>query len=88
VTDTTATAKVVHTCNPRQPGKPLPFGKRDPKGKCPRCAELDAGAEPRAWHGKPAANEDSLRAAEIAAHFRSAKHRNGGCGPVCTFGDW
>jgi hypothetical protein len=22
------------------------------------------------------------------AHFASQTHRSGGCGPVCTFGEW
>lgn len=24
----------------------------------------------------------------VKAHFESDKHKSGGCGPVCTFGDW
>jgi hypothetical protein len=78
--------KTVHTCNPASPGKPLPFGKRDPHGKCPRCAELDAGAEPRTWSTAP--QQTGPSDAELRQHFASAKHRTGGCGVVCTFGDW
>jgi hypothetical protein len=25
---------------------------------------------------------------EIKEHFASAKHLSGGCGSVCTFGEW
>lgn len=55
-----------HTCNPRQPGKPLPFGKRDPLSQCPRCRQLDAGAAPRS---APAWVEDRQRAARDAAAY-------------------
>ena len=55
---------------------------------CPRCAELAAGAEPVQWKGNRAAQDDQRRCAEILAHFSSHKHLSGGCGPVCTFGDW
>lgn len=88
MTETPKPAKTVHTCNPANPGRPLPFGKRDPKGECPRCKELDAGAEPRTWAGSVAVQDEALRAQEITAHFASAKHRSGGCGVVCTYGDW
>jgi hypothetical protein len=54
---------------------------------CPRCDELAAGAQPRAWR-MSAREEDRRRCAEIAEHFASARHRSGGCGPVCTFGEW
>lgn len=83
---------VRHTCNPRNPGKPLPFGKRDPKGECPRCKQLDDGAEPRTlgWVEAKERREsnDARQARELQAHFASVKHRSGGCGVVCTFGDW
>lgn len=93
MTDTTATAKVVHTCNPRQPGKPLPFGKRDPHGLCPRCAELDAGAEPRTlgWVESKRRQDavDAQTSAAIKAHFApGGPHDLGTCGPVCTAFDW
>lgn len=93
MTDTTATAKVIHNCNPRQPGKPLPFGKRDPKGECPRCAELDAGAEPRTlgWveSKRRQDRDDADRSAAIRAHFAAGgPHDRSACGPVCTAFDW
>lgn len=80
-----------HTCNPAKPGKPLPFGKRDPKGQCLRCRELDAGATPReapAWTSRYRENGGHPTTEELRDHFSSAHHRSGGCGPVCTFGDW
>ena len=54
---------------------------------CCRCAELIAGAAPRKGWNSRAAN-DARQCAEIHAHFSSEKHRSGGCGPVCTFGEW
>lgn len=77
-----------HDCNPSQPGKPLPFGKRAPAGDCPRCDELAAGAKPRTGWGRSRAQQDAARVIDIRAHFASEKHRTGGCGPVCTYGDW
>jgi len=77
-----------HTCNTSQPGKPLPFGKRAQPGQCPRCDELTAGAAPRTGWGVSRAQADTARAADIRAHFASERHRSGGCGSVCTFGDW
>lgn len=68
-----------HTC-----GGPS-FGRLTPG--CPRCDELASGAAPRQWApGKR--DEDRRRCAEIAAHFASERHLGGGCGPVCTFGEW
>lgn len=58
------------------------FGRR--VAGCPRCAELDAGAPAIQW----APRQDLARRLEIAEHFASHKHRSGGCGPVCTFGEW
>ena len=58
---------------------------------CPRCDELAAGAPARqqVWrHRETRAQEDARRSAEIHAHFASDRHRSGGCGPVCTFGEW
>ena len=70
-----------HTC-----GGPA-FGRLTPG--CPRCDELAAGAERvrQPWRGSRQ-REDARRAAEIAEHFASQRHRSGGCGPVCTFGEW
>lgn len=64
------------------------FGRR--VEGCPRCAELDAGAKPIEWRGsaRVKARENARHARELEAHFASDKHRGGGCGPVCTFGDW
>lgn len=68
-----------HTC-----GGPV-FGKKTPG--CPRCEELLAGATPVSWSlGAYRANDQTHRL-EIKAHFESARHRSGGCGVVCTFGD-
>lgn len=66
-----------HTC-----GGPV-FGKRTPG--CPRCEELAAGAEPVRWRRN---DDDAQRVRSLDAHFASERHRSGGCGPVCTFGDW
>lgn len=69
---------------------PQPFGKRKPKGECPRCDELHDGAAPRpGWGGsaRRATSEDARRTEAIRAHFASEKHRRE-CHPVCTFGDW
>jgi len=68
-----------HTC-----GGPA-FGRKTPG--CPRCDELLAGAEPVRW-AMTRKQDDERRAAEIRAHFDGQRHRSGGCGPVCTFGDW
>ena len=56
---------------------------------CPRCDELAAGAPARQqpWR-ETRKQEDARRAAEIHAHFAGERHRSGGCGPVCTFGEW
>lgn len=72
-----------HTC-----GGPV-FGKKTPG--CPRCDELLAGAAPviQAWRSRPTRKqEDEQRCREIRAHFDGQRHRSGGCGPVCTFGEW
>jgi hypothetical protein len=85
-------ARARHTC-----GGPM-FGRLT--AGCPRCDELAAGAEPirQAWResrkcrcGRPAQKgyiAAICRVCEISEHSTSARHRNGGCGPVCTFGDW
>jgi hypothetical protein len=54
---------------------------------CPRCHELKNGHAPIKWKMKPKDHEQS-RSADIKAHFDSHKHRSGGCGPVCTYGEW
>lgn len=67
-----------------QHNHPMVFGRRE--ANCPRCAELAAGAEPIRWHKRE--SDDARRSREIAAHFASAEHRAGKCGPICTFGDY
>lgn len=64
----------------------MTFGRPSRHQACPRCEELKAGAVPRSWavRHRPAARRQD----EIAQHFASAKHRTGGCGPVCTFGEY
>jgi hypothetical protein len=62
------------------------FGRK--VADCPRCAELLAGAEPVRWAGTSGRQEAIRRSADIAGHFASAKHTSGGCGLVCTYGDW
>lgn len=61
------------------------FGRKD--ASCPRCQELMAGAEPVKWANSFKQN-DAARCAEIRSHFASHKHLSGGCGVVCTFGEW
>jgi hypothetical protein len=84
---------VEHTCNPKSPGKPRPYGRRAPQGECPRCDELHAGATPREVpaHLRNAAQQHSgyPSDSERERHFApGGPHRSGACGPVCTFGDW
>ena len=56
--------------------------------QCPRCLELSNGAEPRKGWG-PSRRELDLRVStEIHSHFSSQKHLTGGCGVVCTYGEW
>lgn len=68
-----------HTC-----GGPV-FGHKTPG--CPRCDELLAGAKPVQW-ARSRRQDDAQRSAEVRAHFASHGHLSGGCGPVCTFGEW
>ena len=69
-----------HTC-----GGPI-FGRKTIG--CPRCDELLAGARPVQWAIHRRRAEDAKSVAEIRGHFASHKHLSGGCGVVCTFGDW
>ena len=55
---------------------------------CPRCQELAGGAAPREGWGDRKRRDDLRHAEECRAHFTSYEHRSGGCGPVCTFGQW
>lgn len=66
----------------------MKFGRKD--AQCPRCIELMSGSAPRARFGgrQTFAQRDAQACKEIAAHFTSHKHLSGGCGPVCTFGEW
>ena len=73
-----------HTCN----GGRGPFFGRKTAG-CPRCDELLAGAEPRAWVGTSRAAQDAQRLADLREHYASERHRNNQCGGlICTYGDW
>lgn len=69
-----------HTC-----GGPV-FGRKTTG--CPRCDELLAGAAPVVWNIRSRAQEDAQRVRDTHAHFTGHRHRSGGCGLVCTFGDW
>lgn len=80
-----------HTC-----GGPV-FGKKTPG--CPRCDELLAGAAPVVWRGTedkckhcgrriPSGYFGTCDSCAVTMHHRSERHRSGGCGPVCTFGEW
>lgn len=69
-----------HTCNN---GSGPVFGRRT--AGCPRCDALARGATPRQWYGQR--HTDARRVAEVRQHCASLKHRTGGCGVVCTFGD-
>ena len=55
---------------------------------CPRCQELLSGAAPRAGWGRKVSDFERRQCEEIRDHFSSHRHLSGGCGPVCTFGDW
>ena len=58
------------------------FGRRE--AGCPRCAELNAGAQPVEWAATRRAREERETVAEIRSHKCAAS----GCGPVCTAFDW
>jgi len=62
------------------------FGRYDMA--CSRCRELAAGAPARKGWGPSRAQMDARASAEVAAHFSGARHTSGGCGVVCTFGEW
>lgn len=66
-------------------GCKMAFGKKDQR--CSRCIELMCGAPKRSW--SPSFKQrDAQACREVQAHFDSHKHKSGGCGPVCTFGEW
>lgn len=64
----------------------MAFGRKDPN--CARCRELIAGAAPRQWAISRRRENEARQIREIREHFGSQKHLSGGCGPVCTFGEW
>lgn len=76
-----------HTCNG---GRGPHFGRKT--AGCPRCDELLAGAEPRrGWTHRDrfsGPTTDAERTVDLRAHFAGERHRSGGCGSVCTYGDW
>jgi hypothetical protein len=77
---TKSTTTTKHTC-----GGPA-FGRLT--AGCPRCDELAAGAAPVVQPWRKRESDDARRCREIAEHFAGECHRSGGCGPVCTFGEW
>lgn len=58
------------------------FGRR--VADCPRCAELNNGAEPVVWSISKRAELDRRHIESIRMH----NCKTSGCGPVCTFGDY
>jgi hypothetical protein len=91
-------ALVEHTCT--STGRPLPYGKLAPEGKCERCderrTEKAAGIAARSaptWVERSQRRQETTNGyptrAEHNDHFRpGGPHSSGACGPVCTFGDW
>ncbi len=84
-----------HNCNPRNPGKPLPWGRKAPEGECPRCDELRAGAAPRDAHPaiqavKRKRDQEERTIAEIRAHdcATSGCFRDGLGNFMCTAFQW
>ena len=71
-----------HTCND---GSGPVFGRKT--CGCPRCDELLAGAPAVKW-ATSRKEKDAQWCREIHHHFHSHRHLSGGCGPVCTFGEW
>ena len=66
----------------------MAFGRPTPeREQCGRCDGLRDGAAPRKGWGSRT-SDDARHAADIRAHFASHRHVSGGCGPVCTFGEW
>jgi hypothetical protein len=63
---------------------PVVFGRKEPG--CVRCGQLMAGAPARqGWGRRSYSVTDPVR--EVRDHFDGQRHKSGGCGPVCTFGD-
>lgn len=78
-----ASTTAQHTCNG---GRGPAWGRRT--DGCPRCDQLADGAAPVELEGTRRRRLEEQQLREIAAHFASPQHLTGGCGPVCTFGDW
>ena len=58
------------------------FGKR--VEGCPRCEELNAGAQPIKWRE----TIEREREQEFIRALKAHDCKKSNCGPVCTFGDW
>lgn len=70
----------------------MAFGRLDPEN-CARCATERAEGVPARIHEGFAAlrrreANDARQLEGIRAHFATEKHRTGGCGVCCTYGDW
>jgi hypothetical protein len=83
---------IKHTCT--SDGRAQPFGRKAPRGECPRCDQLHDGAAPRSWAGTESARrnarydrqEDDRRRANIAAgRCACGQPSNHG---ICTYGEW
>jgi hypothetical protein len=88
-------ASTRHTCTPD--GRPLPFGRKDKSGQCPRCNELLAGAAPRGgWqedYFTKKRKDDADRSAAIKAHTNDncpymQRNAHGYWSGVCVCFDW
>jgi hypothetical protein len=60
----------------------LVFGKR--VSGCPRCEELNNGANPIQWCGSRRKQDE----ARLIKAIREHDCKRSCCGPVCTFGDY
>jgi hypothetical protein len=68
---------------------PQPYGRRLPRGECPRCDQLHDGAPPRAGWGDRGRRDEQATRAAMDVHFApGGPHARGVCGPVCTAFDW
>lgn len=86
---------VPHTCNPNNPGKPLPFGRKAPEGKCESCDQLRAGRPPREAHPAIKAaqrkrDDEARLSEEIRRHncVAAGCYRDGFGNIICTAFDW
>jgi hypothetical protein len=48
--------------------------------------KISTGTRARGWRSRDGGRVASRRTNDN--HFTSERHISGGCGPVCTFGDW